>query len=89
MPPSCKACHYYLCCYCRSKAYAKNLRMLPPQVDTTLKALRAALSLVAPGGLVSVLAYVGHPGKRPARASVRGLHACYQMLPRFAEPHVP
>jgi predicted methyltransferase len=30
--------------------------------DTTLEALRQALSLMAPGGRMAVVAYVGHPG---------------------------
>lgn len=32
--------------------------------STTLAALQSALSLLAPGGLISLLAYTGHPGGR-------------------------
>jgi len=33
-------------------------------VDTTLQALQAASNVLQPGGLISIVAYVGHPGGR-------------------------
>ncbi len=53
----------------RVKAVMFNLGYLPggdkhrtTGINTTLAALEQALSLLAPGGAVSVLAYPGHPG---------------------------
>lgn len=34
------------------------------KVDTTLQALQAASNVLQPGGLISIVAYVGHPGGR-------------------------
>lgn len=55
----------------RVKAVMFNLGYLPggdkrrtTGASTTLAALQAALSLLAPGGLISLLAYTGHPGGR-------------------------
>ncbi len=53
------------------KAVMFNLGYLPggdkrrtTGASTTLGALQAALSLLAPGGVISLLAYTGHPGGR-------------------------
>jgi predicted methyltransferase len=40
--------------------------------STTLAALQAALSLLAPGGVISVLAYTGHRGGREEAEWVKG-----------------
>jgi len=55
----------------RVKAVMFNLGYLPggdkwrtTGASTTLAALQSALSLLAPGGLISLLAYTGHPGGR-------------------------
>lgn len=39
-----------------------NPRTVAVQAGSTVAAVQAAMALVAPGGLVSVLAYVGHAG---------------------------
>lgn len=48
---------------------AFNLGYLPggdktiiTQSETTLKALEVAKSIMVPGGLISLVVYVGHPG---------------------------
>lgn len=41
--------------------------------DTTLEALRQALPLLAPGGRMAVVAYVGHPGGRTEAEAVEEL----------------
>ena len=55
----------------RVKAVMFNLGYLPggdkqrtTMTSTTLAALQTALSLLAPGGVISLLAYTGHPGGR-------------------------
>lgn len=40
--------------------------------STTLAALQAALALLAPGGVISLLAYTGHPGGREEAELVKG-----------------
>ncbi len=40
--------------------------------STTLAALQAAVSLLAPGGVISLLAYTGHPGGRDEAELVKG-----------------
>ncbi|XP_074303617.1 tRNA (mnm(5)s(2)U34)-methyltransferase, chloroplastic isoform X2 [Silene latifolia] len=40
--------------------------------DTTLQALKAAKELLLPGGVISVVAYVGHPGGREEYEIVQG-----------------
>lgn len=48
----------------------KQLTTLP---DTTLTALRAAIEELAPNGILSVLAYRGHPGGQAEAAAVAAL----------------
>lgn len=40
--------------------------------STTLAALQSSLSLLAPGGVISLLAYTGHPGGREEAELVKG-----------------
>jgi hypothetical protein len=40
--------------------------------STTLAALHASLSLLAQGGVISLLAYTGHPGGREEAELVKG-----------------
>lgn len=61
------------------KAVMFNLGYLPggdkrrtTAASTTLAALQAALSLLAPGGVISLLAYTGHPGGREEAELVKG-----------------
>jgi predicted methyltransferase len=61
-------------------AVIANLGYLPggakgiaTSLDTTLEALRQALSLLAPGGRLVVVAYVGHPGGRAEAEAVAEL----------------
>lgn len=63
----------------RVKAVMFNLGYLPggdkariTAINTTLAALEQALSLLAPGGAISVLAYTGHPGGREEAEVVKG-----------------
>lgn len=49
-------------------------RSIVTQPDTTVAALQAALRILEPRGLISVLCYVGHPGVglgRPVTAQER------------------
>ncbi|KAF8069480.1 RPL24B [Scenedesmus sp. PABB004] len=78
------ACHSQLQALVGSnvaRVVAFNLGYLPRGADktvatrreTTLAAVEAALEVVVPGGLVSIMAYVGHPGgleeyEQPSRA---------------------
>lgn len=62
----------------RVKAVIFNLGYLPggdkqrtTAISTTLAALGQALSLLAPGGAISVLAYTGHPGGREEAEAVQ------------------
>jgi predicted methyltransferase len=62
----------------RVKAVMFNLGYLPggdkqriTAATTTLAALQAALSLLAPGGVISLLAYTGHPGGREEAEQVK------------------
>lgn len=64
----------------RAKAVVFNLGYLPgsdksltTQTTTTLSALNAALEVVMPGGLVSVLCYTGHEGGPEECQAVRDL----------------
>lgn len=64
----------------RVKAVMFNLGYLPggdkqrtTAASTTLAALQAALSLLAPGGVISLLAYTGHPGGREEAEQVKAL----------------
>ncbi len=61
------------------KAVLFNLGYLPnsdkavtTQPTTTLQALDGILDWLAPGGVISVLAYTGHPGGRDEAESVKG-----------------
>ena len=61
------------------KAVMFNLGYLPggdkgrtTGASTTLAALQTAISLLAPGGLISLLAYTGHPGGREEAELVKG-----------------
>jgi predicted methyltransferase len=63
----------------RVKAVMFNLGYLPggdkrrtTGASTTLAALQAALLLLAPGGVISLLAYTGHPGGREEAELVKG-----------------
>jgi hypothetical protein len=47
--------------------------------STTLAALQASLELLAPGGMISLLAYTGHPGGREEAEQVKARVAA---LPR-------
>ena len=62
----------------RVKAVMFNLGYLPggdkqrtTATSTTLAALQASLSLLAPGGVISLLAYTGHPGGREEAERVK------------------
>jgi len=46
---------------------------LTTETDSTLGALRAALELLAPGGRIAVVVYVGHPGGPEEGAAVEAL----------------
>lgn len=57
--------------FVNSRLVAFNLGYLPggdkgiiTQSATTLLALEAAKELLLPGGVISIVAYVGHPGGR-------------------------
>lgn len=70
----------------RVKAVMFNLGYLPggdkqrtTGASTTLAALQASLSLLAPGGVISLLAYTGHPG---GRDETEQLKAWLDYLPR-------
>ena len=63
----------------RVQAVMFNLGYLPggdkqrtTGASTTLAALQSALSLLAPGGVISLLAYTGHPGGREEAELVKG-----------------
>ena len=43
------------------------------QLPTTLAAVEAALEVLAPGGLITILCYTGHPGGRDEFAGVQAL----------------
>lgn len=66
----------------RIKAIMFNLGYLPgadkhcmTQVDSTLIALQAAIELLAPGGVLTVMVYPGHPGgDQEAEAVAAWLH---------------
>ena len=48
-------------------------RLLATRTDSTLAAIRSALEIIRPGGILSVIAYPGHPGGGDeARAVDRG-----------------
>ncbi len=75
----------------RVKAVMFNLGYLPggekqrtTAINTTLAALVQALSLLAPGGVISVLSYAGHPGGREeaeaVKAWARSLAADYYQI---------
>lgn len=68
------------------KAVMFNLGYLPggdkqrtTDTSTTLAALQASLELLAPGGMISLLAYTGHPGGREEAEQVKARVAA---LPR-------
>jgi len=58
--------------------------------DTTLQALEAARALLAPGGILSVVAYLGHPGGREEFTRVqqwfRDSTLLHEGLPLVASP---
>ncbi len=63
----------------RVKAVMFNLGYLPggdkgrtTGASTTLAALQVAVMLLAPGGVISLLAYTGHPGGREEAELVKG-----------------
>lgn len=63
----------------RVKAVMFNLGYLPggdkqrtTGTSTTLAALQASLAMLAPGGVISLLAYTGHPGGREEAEQVKG-----------------
>ncbi|GMH45805.1 hypothetical protein BSKO_13768 [Bryopsis sp. KO-2023] len=63
-----------------AKLVCFNLGYLPSgdkeiltNVETTLQAIEASLNVVAPGGLISVMSYVGHYGGMAECEAVRGL----------------
>ncbi len=83
----------------RVKAVMFNLGYLPggdkqrtTATSTTLAALQSALSLLAPGGVISLLAYTGHSGGREEAEQVKGWAA---VLPQdlfkttIRAPHAP
>jgi len=49
-------------CLCPLQACGSYSARTLPQAGSTVAAVRSAMAVVAPGGLVSVLAYVGHEG---------------------------
>ncbi|MDH5785582.1 MAG: 16S rRNA (cytosine(1402)-N(4))-methyltransferase [Chromatiales bacterium] len=66
----------------RVRAVMFNLGYLPggdkgrtTSASTTLAALQAALGLLAPGGVISLLAYTGHPGGRDEAELVKSWSA--------------
>lgn len=81
----------------RVQAVMFNLGYLPGGTDKTLvtrpettqAALEAALQLLAPGGVITVVSYVGHPGGREeakaVRAWAKGLNQahCHVLSYRF------
>lgn len=57
---------------------AFNLGYLPggnknmtTQTETTVKALESAIKVVRPGGMISIMAYIGHPGGREEYEAIR------------------
>ncbi|GLC45116.1 hypothetical protein PLESTB_001470000 [Pleodorina starrii] len=79
-----RACHSRLQELCGSgvaRVVAFNLGYLPGAADkrlitttqSTLAAVEAALEVVMPGGVISILAYVGHPGGQEEYDAVRQL----------------
>ena len=48
-------------------------RSLATQTDSTLPAIRSALEILRPGGVLSVIAYSGHPEGEDEAAAVRSL----------------
>ncbi|KAG2445584.1 hypothetical protein HXX76_000196 [Chlamydomonas incerta] len=73
----------------RARVVAFNLGYLPGAEDkrvitsssTTVEAVEAALEVVMPGGLISILCYTGHPGGleeyQAVRALTSDLSPCY------------
>eukprot|EP00878_Enallax_costatus_P043655 GHUV01051697.1.p1 GENE.GHUV01051697.1~~GHUV01051697.1.p1 ORF type:complete len:137 (+),score=48.76 GHUV01051697.1:34-411(+) len=65
-----------------AKLVAFNLGYLPggdkriiTQAGSTLQAVEAALEVVCPGGLISIMCYIGHPGGLEEYEQVRDLLA--------------
>lgn len=65
---------------CAARVVAFNLGFLPSgdktlitKPDTTVLALEAALEVLQPGGLLTVMAYTGHPGGREEYEAVEKL----------------
>jgi hypothetical protein len=61
----------YVAIFCSYRLVTFNLGYLPggdhsvtTNVDTTIQALQASSNVLQSGGLISVVAYVGHPGGR-------------------------
>ena len=72
-----------------AKLVCFNLGYLPQtdhtvktEVDTTLRALQAAMETVMVGGLVTVMVYVGHSGAPSVLCIV--IHTAVQMVPLCA-----
>ncbi len=75
------------------KAVMFNLGYLPggdkqrtTAISTTLAALEQAREMLAPGGVVSVLAYTGHPGGREEAEAVKRWAAA--LSPDYYEVHL-
>jgi predicted methyltransferase len=48
-------------------------KLVTTQADSTVRALAASLELLRPGGVLTILAYTGHPGGREEAEAVEGL----------------
>lgn len=72
-------------------------KSLVTQLDTTLKAVRTAMSLLAPGGILTILVYRGHPGGSEEAAAVelalqneeRTTAQFTKVIPAAASPESP
>ena len=81
------------------KAILFNLGYLPghdskeliTQPDTTVRALHDACALLAPGGLITLVLYVGHPGGAEEAEAVvtwaMELDHCHYTVERYDSPH--
>jgi len=60
-------------------------KQLTTRAETTLQALDASLEWLRPGGLLSVLAYIGHPGGIEEANAVLNWFGCQRDLRDFEE----
>lgn len=104
-----RMCHSKISEVIKSDAHvslvAFNLGYLPgadksitTRTGTTVEALKSAIKVVRPGGVISIIAYVGHPGGREEYQAVRDFSvnlsteswACshHELLNRPVSPHL-